>query len=332
MSTIYHDMTNNEYAPWVEKYRPSTLDDLVLIDSMKSKIGLWMENKEMPHVILTGVPGVGKTSTVLCLIKNLLGENSNELVLACNAADERGVKAVQESIQSFCKKKFKTDTVNATHKIILLDEADSMTKKALQMITSMMDEYYDTTRFAFTCNDSSKIIESVQSRCTTLRFMRHTTEQIAGRLKYICESEGYKYNDDGINTIIQTSRNDLRQSISKLQLICSGMGEVTPNTVLKLCDIPNPDILRDIFTACINNELQVALTKLMELIDNGYSASDISMNIIATIRTVQIDGMDERIRMKYATEVNKMAYRIGSGLNTTLQLTGCISLLATLNT
>ena len=109
----------------------------------------------MPNIIITGIPGIGKTTTILCIAKNLIRKYFEEGVLELNASDVRGVKTVQETIEYFCKKKLQIDENFANHKIVLLDEADNMTKKAQQSINNLMEQYQDTTRFAFTCNNSS---------------------------------------------------------------------------------------------------------------------------------------------------------------------------------
>lgn len=116
--------------PWIEKYRPKEVEDLVLEDGTLNKIKKIINDKDMPNIIITGSPGIGKTTTILCIAKKLLGRHFKEGVLELNASDDRGVKTVNESIEYFCKKKLDISDKYSRHKIILLDEADNMTKKA----------------------------------------------------------------------------------------------------------------------------------------------------------------------------------------------------------
>ena len=188
-------------TPWIEKYRPTKVEDLVLDNGTLNKIRKIVLDKTMPNIIITGVPGIGKTTTILCIAKNLLGKYFKEGVLELNASDERGVKTVQESIEYFCKKKLDIDDEFSKHKIILLDEADNMTRKAQQAINNLMEQYHETTRFAFTCNNSSEIIEAIQSRCIIFRYCRLNHEQITNRLKTICALEKVEYTEDGLRKI-----------------------------------------------------------------------------------------------------------------------------------
>ena len=142
---------NTLNTPWVEKYRPMNVDDLVLDPISLNKIKKIIEEKEMPNIIITGHPGIGKTTTILCIANNLLGKHFNKGVLQLNASDERGVKSVHETIEFFCKKKLDIENSFAFHKIVLLDEADNMTQKAQQSINGLIKQYQHCTRFAFTC-------------------------------------------------------------------------------------------------------------------------------------------------------------------------------------
>jgi len=124
--------------PWTEKYRPNKLEDLLIDDITKEKLRKIIDSKQMPNILITGGPGEGKTSTILLIAKQILGLNFKEALLELNASDERGIKTHNHVI-NFCKKKLHFNEENsdayARHKIILLDEADNMTKKGQQSIS-----------------------------------------------------------------------------------------------------------------------------------------------------------------------------------------------------
>ena len=312
-------------TPWIEKYRPMRVEDLVLDNGTHNKIKKIINDKIMPNIIITGVPGIGKTTTILCIAKNLLGKYFKEGVLELNASDERGVKVVQESIEYFCKKKMDINN-NADdfskHKLILLDEADNMTKKAQQAINNLMEQYYETTRFAFTCNNSTEIIEAIQSRCIIFRYCRLSHEQITNRLKIICKLENIEYTEDGLNAIVITAQGDLRQAINNLQLTFNGYIKIIPENVYRLCDKPHPLIIQNIFMACNNKDIKTALKYLIELNNKGYSSSDISLSMLNTLKNINKDIIDERTKIKYMQEISKACLVISKGMNTPLQLTG----------
>lgn len=318
---------NTFNKPWVEKYRPSNVHELVLNDGTLNKIKKIIEEKSMPNIIITGPPGVGKTTSILCIAKNLLGKYFKEGVLELNASDERGVKTVHESMEYFCKKKLDIDEKYAQHKIVLLDEADNMTLKAQQSIKNLIKEYNNTTRFAFTCNNSSDIIESIQSRCIIFRYIRLTNIQLLQRLKKICELEKIDYTEDGLQAIIVIARGDLRQAINSLQLTYNGYIKVIPENVYKLCDKPHPLVIENIFQACYQKNIVVALKYLSELRDKGYSSSDISISMINTLKTLNKDIFDEKTKIRYMEEITRTCLVISKGLNSELQLDGAIAFL-----
>ena len=310
-------------TPWVEKYRPVNIEDLVLDNSTLNKIKKIINDKNMPNIIITGVPGVGKTTTILCIAKNLLGKHFREGVLELNASDERGVKTVQEPIEYFCKKEIFFDKNYAQHKIVLLDEADNMTTKAQQSIKNLMTNYYDTTRFAFTCNNASDIIEAIQSRCIIFKYNKLTNEQISKRLKKVCEVEKVPYTEEGLKAIITTSQGDLRKALNNLQLTYNGYTNVIPENVYKLCDKPHPLIIQNIFLECKKKNISKALEYLNELII-GYSSYDISLSMITTLKDMDPKLIDEATRIKYLKEVSRTCLIISKGINSPLQLSGCL--------
>lgn len=312
--------------PWIEKYRPTNVEELVLEPGTLNKIKKIIDDKNMPNIIITGLPGIGKTTTILCIAKNLLGKYFNQGVLELNASDDRGVKTVQESIEYFCKKKLVLDGDNyAKHKIVLLDEADNMTIKAQQAINNLIKQYQNTTRFAFTCNESSDIIEAIQSRCIILRYARLDNKHIAERLKKICHEEKIKYTDEGIDAIVLTAQGDLRKAINNIQLTFNGYCKIIPENVHKLCDTPHPFTLQNIFEACYKKDIKTALSLLNELRGKGYSSSDISFSMINILKNFKFETFDEATKIKYMDEISRTCLVISKGLNTSLQLTGAIS-------
>lgn len=313
---------------WIEKYRPVKVDDLVLDETVHKKIKRIVSERVMPNIIITGVPGIGKTTTMLCIAKNLLGKYFKEGVLELNASDERGIKTVQESIEYFCKKKLKTDDTFSQHKLILLDEADNMTLKAQQYIYNLMDTHINSTRFAFTCNDSTKIIEAIQSRCTILKYVRLTNQQMIDRLKIICEKENVPYEIKGLDAILTIAQGDLRKAINCLQLTFNGYTNVNVENVYKLCDKPPALVLKNIFIACKAKDIRSAFKLVAELSGKGYSSSDISYSMISALK--DLDIFDEKTKIKYMKEITNACLIIGKGVNTSLQLYGCIASLLTL--
>lgn len=162
-----------------------------------------------------------------------------------------------------------------------------MTSGAQQALRRTMEIYSSTTRFAFACNQSNKIIEPLQSRCAILRYSRLTDPQVLKRLMEICEAEKVDYSDDGIAALIFSAEGDMRQAINNLQSTVAGFGFVNGDNVFKVVDSPHPIAVQAIVKACYEGKIDSALEKLEELWDKGYSAVDIISTMFRVTKTIE---------------------------------------------
>ncbi|KAK9376113.1 P-loop containing nucleoside triphosphate hydrolase protein, partial [Lipomyces chichibuensis] len=317
--------TDGAELPWVEKYRPVFLDDIVGNTETIERLKIIARDGNMPHVIISGMPGIGKTTSILCLARTLLGSNYKEGVLELNASDERGVDVVRNRIKAFAQKH--VNLPPGRQKIVILDEADSMTAQAQQALRRTMEIYASTTRFAFACNQSNKIIEPLQSRCAILRYARLTDQQVVRRLKTIIDAEGVKYSDDGLAALVFAAEGDMRQAINNLQSTVAGFGFVNGENVFKIVDTPHPTSVQAMLKACHQGKVETALEILRtDLWDKGYSAVDIISTMFRVIKNM--DEINEHRKMEYIKEIGFTHMRILDGVGTLLQLSGCIAKLA----
>jgi replication factor C subunit 2/4 len=150
-------------------------------------------------------------------------------------------------------------------KLIILDEADSMTSGAQQALRRTMEIYSSTTRFAFACNQSNKIIEPLQSRCAMLRYARLSDSQVLKRLKEICAAENVEFSDDGLAALIFSAEGDMRQAINNLQSTASGFGLVSGENVFRVVDSPHPLKIQAMLKCCFDGKIGVATDGLKEL-------------------------------------------------------------------
>lgn len=205
---------------WVEKYRPSTLGEMVnQRDVIRGLQNLIKKPNELPHLIFAGPAGVGKTTAALCIAQELLGENWKRDTLELNASDERGIKMVRERVKEFAAvmKFTSADNNDKPYRIIILDEADEMTSEAQTALRRIIEESSRTTRFIIICNYLSQLIEPIQSRCVIFRFTRLPREEVVNHLSDICRQEGIEFDVKALSRIYDSTSGDLRHSINILQ-------------------------------------------------------------------------------------------------------------------
>ncbi|KAL2190985.1 DNA replication factor C-like protein [Thermothelomyces heterothallicus CBS 203.75] len=316
---------SHEYM--VEKYRPVFLDDIVGNTETVERLKIIARDGNMPHLIISGMPGIGKTTSVLCLARQLLGDAYKEAVLELNASDERGIEVVRQRIKGFAQKK--VTLPQGRHKIVILDEADSMTSGAQQALRRTMEIYSNTTRFAFACNQSNKIIEPLQSRCAILRYAKLTDAQVVKRLLQIIEAEKVEYSDDGLAALVFTAEGDMRQAINNLQSTHAGFGFVSGDNVFKVVDSPHPIKVQAMLKACYEGNIDSALDTLRELWDLGYSSHDIISTMFKVTKT--IPTLSEHAKLEFIKEIGFTHMKILEGVQTLLQLSGCVARLCKLN-
>ena len=159
------------------------------------------EQGNMPNLILSGPPGTGKTTSVLALARQLLGDAYKEGVLELNASDDRGIDVVRNRIKAFAQKKVTLPP--GKHKVVVLDEADSMTNAAQFALRRVIEKYTRNARFCLICNYASKIIPALQSRCTRFRFAPLGREQCLERVRVVADTEQVKYVESGLEACVR---------------------------------------------------------------------------------------------------------------------------------
>lgn len=318
--------SSSGHQPWVEKYRPLELKDIVGNEDTVERLAVIAKNGNMPNVILAGAPGIGKTTSILCLARALLGPSYKEAVLETNASDDRGIDVVRNRIKMFAKKHVTLPP--GRHKLVILDECDSMTSSAQQALRRTMELFSSTTRFALACNTSDKIIEPIQSRCAILRYTRLSDAQILKRLLEICEAESVAKTDEGLEALIFTAEGDMRQAVNNLQSTHAGFGHVTSENVFKVCDSPHPLIVKQMIEGCLRCDIDAAYKRMQELWDMGYAPVDIISVVFRVCKN--FEPMDEYLKLEYVKEIGSTHLRLLEGVDTLIQLTGLVGRLCRL--
>ncbi|KAJ1512074.1 replication factor C subunit 4 [Coelomomyces lativittatus] len=329
--------TQNELElPWVEKYRPITLDEVVGNEETLVRLKVIADQGNMPNLILTGSPGIGKTTSIMCLANALLGSAVKEAVLELNASDDRGIDVVRNRIKMFSQKKVSLPP--GRHKIVILDEADSMTAGAQQAMRRTMEIYSSTTRFALACNISSKLIEPIQSRCAILRFSVPSKDAMLKRLLHVSDRENLKIAPEAFEALLFVADGDLRLALNQLQAAAASSDWIDQDVIFKVCDQPHPYRLTQLLQACTKGEIDHALDILNQLWKEGYSALDILTTLFKLVKnavnnpssTSSTLFLSEYLQLEYAKCIGLTHLKMLEGMGSLLQLAGLLSKLCKL--
>lgn len=244
-----------------------------------------------------------------------------------NASDDRGIDVVRNKIKSFAQQKVSLPP--GCHKIVILDEADSMTTGAQQALRRTMEIFSNTTRFALACNQSSKIIEPIQSRCAIVRFSKLNDKELLQRLTHVSQAESVAYTPDGLEAVVFTADGDMRQALNNLQATANGFGLVNQENVFRVCDQPHPLLVSNIVKHCTEARIDDAYEGMRVLCDMGYSANDIITILFRVVRNYA--SMNEFLKLEFIKTIGFCHMRIVDGVDSRLQLSGLLADLCALS-
>jgi replication factor C subunit 2/4 len=317
--------------PWVEKYRPLNLKGIlgqykiqkIFQDCVRDP------SKTIPHMVLFGPPGTGKTSIVLAAAKELFGPVLyKKRVIEFNASDDRGIGVVRDKIKKYAESivgKIDPKYPCPPYKIIILDEADALTSDAQSALRIIIEKYSMHTRFILICNYVHQITTQILSRCTRFRFNSIDDNSIKQRLEYISKKEGLfdKLHKDTINTIISACGGDMRKSITLLQnciMISELKGIVTKKHILDFLGIIEEKKMLKYLDECKDSKHCVYVAK--EIIKSGYPVL-IVLNIFVNI-IVDHKKLNDTQKSSFILKMSKAEKKLIEGGSEYLQLLSCL--------
>ena len=304
---------------WVEKYRPKKISELVNQKEIVSSIKALLKNQsEMPHMLFTGSAGVGKTTTALCISKEILGEQWRDYTLELNASDERGINMVRERVKKFSR--FAGLDTKIPFKIIILDEADEMTSDAQTALRRIVEDTSKICRFILIANNLSKIINPIQSRCVVFKFTKISDNDIISQLKFIAKKENVKFDEKGLSAICNYTGGDLRHAINILQATASS-GNVTESIVKSVVGLTKTKDVQDVLKLALDGKITDARNKMIELVKvYGMSESDFLKYINQAVFNSKVNNLEEILET-----IAKYDYRILVGANPEIQLSALLA-------
>ena len=310
---------------WAEKYRPQTLDEMTNQTEIVSRLKMFVQEKNLPHLLFVGPAGVGKTTSILALSRDLYGPGYKNFTLELNASDERGIDIIREKVKNFARTAAIASPVS--FKILIMDEADSLTSAAQHALRRTMEIYTRTCRFCLIGNYSENIIDPIQSRCSIFRFSPLEEKDMKTYVMNIVKNEQVEIIEEGLDAIYQASRGDLRKATNLLQAAAATKDVIDDVSIYEVLGKVSPERVRAMIQRSLEGDFLEAREILRELlIDQGLAPDDIIRMVYRELMRNTV--LSEQWKVKLSDKVGEVDYRLTQGARPEIQLSTLLAHLA----
>ncbi|MFH0884682.1 MAG: replication factor C small subunit [Candidatus Micrarchaeota archaeon] len=304
-----------DILPWTEKYRPKRLDEVMGQEEAVKSLKAFVKKKNMPNMLFSGPPGVGKTTCALALAHELFGADISGNFLELNASDDRGIDIVRGRIKDFARS---VSLGEAPFKLIFLDEGDALTSDAQQALRRTMEANSSVTRFIISANYSSRIIEPIQSRCAVFRFMPLNAKEMHKALEHVAKDEKLKVDEQAYEAVFYVSEGDMRRALNTMQGCAMHSDHISQELVHKTSSRAMPKEVKDMVGMAISGKFHEARENLDKLIITyGLSGEDIMYQVYREIPKLDVP---EKQRMKLIEILGEYNFRLVQGASERIQL------------
>jgi len=300
---------------WTEKYRPKTFEEVLGQEDIVLRVQNLTKSLNIPHLLLAGPAGTGKSSLALIIVKNLFGTKWKENYLELNASDTRGIDVIRQEVKNFARTK---SLGEVPFKVIFLDEADSLTREAQQALRRTMENYTNTCRFILSGNYSSKIIDPIQSRCAIFRFRLLERKDIFRKLKEIAEKEGLTITEPGLVVLHESSEGDCRRAVNLLQATASISPNITEELVNTIVSNAKPADIKIVLEYALTGDFLKAREKLLDvMLKESISGQDVIKSIQKGIWNLSIEP---ELKVRLTEKTGEIEFRLVEGSDEFIQL------------
>lgn len=303
---------------WTEKYRPETLSEVVGHEAATERFEKFLDTG-MPHVLLSGPAGVGKTATIKAFGKDLYGDSFEANFREFNASDERGIDVIRNDVKEWCRK---APADGYSYKIVFLDESDQLTSDAQPALRRIMEQFSDSTRFALSCNYVNQIIGPLQSRCSTMHFGRLDDGAVRVLIETVAENEGIDAEEAAIEKVVRAARGQARDAITTLQTSVMD-GELTEEQVDLFTGVVDDRLVEEILTLALEGEIDTAQQRLdVEILKAGADPYSLVDSMFRVLRSMDLPP---DYRAKTFELLATLEERLHTGLNPHVQFHALLS-------
>lgn len=307
--------------PWIEKYRPKTLDDIIDHDKKIVTLKALVDDHQLPHLLFYGPPGSGKTSMILALARYMYGDTYRRYITEINGSSERGIDTIRGNVINFIQ------AAAGRVKLVILDEADALTGEAQGALKSVMEKYHKHARFCLICNEVNKISPALQSRCVKMVYSTLKPTAIKDKITDIVTSEGINITEEGVNTLISLQR-DFRQLLNELQKMhyynTALDRQIDTAEVYESMGKPTVEDMNSIISVLFRDSFEDAKDHLMDM----YLSSRVNMvDLVSFIlrKVIKLKKLDITQKHFLITVLGNIDRNVRVGCNAEIQITYLVS-------
>ncbi len=312
-------------ALWIEKYRPTSFDEIIGQKDSVEKLKAMVKNGDIQHMILSGPPGVGKTTSSVVLAKAVFGNVWTQNFMELNASDDRKLSVIQGKVKEFARSR----PIDAPFKMILFDEADSLTQEAQQALRRMMEEYSSTCRFVFSVNYQSNIIEPLQSRCAILRFQPLSKTDVYEFIDRVAKNEGLTMDNEAKEALEYVSKGDLRALTNVMQSLSNISKKITSMAVYANAGILDSGKIKQGLKLALSGDYVKSRETFETILESGINMKEVISEVFDILSSSD-DLVDKKSKNYVIEKLAETDYRIVEGATPYIQFQSFLAFLSSL--